>query len=219
MDSGPCVQPLGSPEDLALSPRADENLELLALELEPDSDVVSQATYERVVADVALIRGLQPLLAPIRFRPPHDGRRLRISFDSAGTDALANGDTGWSCLNQAYGAKVFDVTDLFPVYAPEVELRGVYNLPRVAALYAEVPGIDSAEFSEYIQNGPTWCIGRSGERYEYVIDRASGACSTGCRDHEAHHFESLAAGEVTELEVWRSLDGQPPPRWYSALCL
>jgi hypothetical protein len=75
-----CPGPLGDPEDLVATPRAQENLEFLALVVEPDAVVASQANYERVVADVAAIRALVPDLASIEYRPSHDGKNVHISM-------------------------------------------------------------------------------------------------------------------------------------------
>jgi hypothetical protein len=97
-------------------------------------------------------------------------------------------------------------------------LRGIHNMPRVEQLYEQLTGIHDAEIFEGPADGPTWCIDRTGADYEYVIDRAMGECSSGCREHEAHRFFSEAAGKATPLEIWRSADGQPPPGWYTRLC-
>jgi hypothetical protein len=67
-------------------------------------------------------------------------------------------------------------------------------------------------------DGSTLYVGRTGAQHEYVIDRASFDCSRVCTRHEAHHFASDVAGEVTELEVWRSQSGEPKPDWFTALC-
>jgi hypothetical protein len=214
-----CPGPLGAPEDLEATPRADENLELLALVLEPDQVVASQANYERVVADVAAIRELAPELASIEYRPMHDAQSVRVTFNDAGMDALSmNAFGAWGCLNDALGATVGSVVDVFPVYAPLLQLRGVHNMLRVEQLYEQLPGIADAEIYGADADGPTWCIGREGARYEYVIDSASGGCSSGCREHEARHFSSEAAGAAISLEIWRSGDGAAAPDWFSRLC-
>lgn len=214
-----CPGPLGNPEDLAATPRADENLELLALAVEPDAVVVSQANYERVVADVAAIRALVPELASIEYRPSHDGRSVALSFADEGVDAWAMGEfRGLDCLNEALGATFSPAFDNFDFFYRQVSLRGIHNMPRVAQLYDQLPGISPAEISDGPGDGPTWCIGRNGADYEYIIDRAMGDCSSGCREHEAHRFSSEVAGKATPLEIWRSADGEPPPSWYTRLC-
>jgi hypothetical protein len=214
-----CPGPLGNPEDLAATPRADENLELLALAVEPDAVVASQANYERVVADVAAIRALVPELAPIEYRPSHDGRSVALSFGDAAVDAWAMGAfSGLDCLNEALGATFNPLFDNFDLFYRQVTLRGIHNMPRVAQLYDQLPGINAPEISGGPRDGPTWCIGRNGSDYQYVIDWAMGGCSSECQEHEAHRFASGAAGEATPLEVWRSAEGEPPPAWYTRLC-
>ena len=53
-----CPMPLGSAEELALTPRADTNLELLALSLDVGHLTATQVTYERVVADIGALRAV-----------------------------------------------------------------------------------------------------------------------------------------------------------------
>jgi len=213
-----CPGPLGSPDDLAATPRADENLEFLALSVEPDAVVASQANYERVVADVAAIRALVPDLASIEYRPPHDAGNVQLSLDDAGLTAWGMGAfAGLECLNEALGATLTGVMDNWDLYSPRLVLRGIHAMPRVEQLYEELPGV-SAEIFEGLAHGSTWCIGRHEADYEYVIDRAAGDCSAECPEHEAHRFGTRAAGEATTLEIWRSADGEPPPDWYTRLC-
>jgi hypothetical protein len=209
-----CPERLGDPDDLAATPRADENLEFLALAVESDGVVVSQANYERVVADVAAIRALLPELAPIEYRPPHDGRSLQLSLGDAGIDAWAMG--AFDCLNEAFGAMATNIMDNFDFIYPLFVMRGIYDMPRVAQLYEQVPQVN-AELLPGPTDGPTWCIGRNGSEYEYVIDRRAN-CVAVCQEHEAHHFSSAAAGEPTPLAIWRSAQGEPPPGWYTRLC-
>ncbi len=214
-----CPGPLGNTEDLAATPRADGNLELLALVLEPDAVVASEATYQRVVADVAAIRALVPDLAPIAYRPPHDGNTVRIHLEDSGVDAWAMGAFGgWDCLNEALGATVTGIMDNFDFHSPLLVLRGIHGMARVQQLYEQLPGVSGTELFAGPADGPTWCIGRDGSDYAYVIDRAMGGCSSGCREHEAHYFSSAAEGEATPREIWLSTDGEPPPAWYSRLC-
>jgi hypothetical protein len=209
-----CPEGLGNPEDLAATPRTDENLELLALSVESEGVVASQANYERVVADVAAIRALVPELALIEYRAPHDGRSLQLSLGDAAIDAWAMG--AFDCLNEAFGAMATNVMDNFDLIYPLFVMRGIYDMPHVAELYERVPQV-SAELLPGPADGPTWCIGRNGSEYDYVIDRRANCAR--CQEHEAHHFSSNAAGVATTLEIWRSAEGEPPPGWYTRLCL
>jgi hypothetical protein len=217
--TGPCPTPLGSTEELSATPRADENLELLALSLEPERMTASQSTYDRVVSDVAAIRALTPALADIGYRSGYHGMSLYIQMSNIGAQSMAAGDyTAWDCLNDAYDAGSPRFSDLSGTHAAHLELGGVFNLPLVAELYAELPEVILAEASHALGDGSTLCAVRDGEQYEYAVDRAGGDCPSGCTEHEVHGFASDAAGQVSMLGVWSSLSGDPAPAWVSEIC-
>src|SRR6187402_2787929 len=60
--AGSCMVSVPSPAVIASTPRADTNLELLALRLS-SGVVAEQAIYDRVVRDVAAIREADPSLS------------------------------------------------------------------------------------------------------------------------------------------------------------
>jgi hypothetical protein len=216
--TGPCPTPLGSPEELSATPRADENLELLALSLEPERMTASQSTYDRVVSDVAAIRALTPALADIGYRSGYDGMSLYIQVSNIGAQSIAAGDyTAWDCLNDAYRAGAPRLTDLSGTHAAHIELGGVFNLPLVAELYAALPEVILTEPSYGAGDGSTLCAARAGEQYQYAVDRAGGDCPSGCTEHEVHGFASDAAGQVSALGVWGS-PSDPVPAWVSEIC-
>jgi hypothetical protein len=217
-DYAACPTPLGTAEELALTPRADTNLELLALTLDIGRLTASQATYERVVADIGTIRGLAPSLESVAFWPPHDGNSLLITFGSAATEALSAGTyTAWDCLLAAYDARIGSVTDIFPTYAPTIYLDGIFDMPRLARLFEQLPDV-SVEINA-TGGRRTLCAQRDGEHYEYVVDRTNLSCDspTGCSG-SARHFSSDAPGEVTVLESWTASDEAPAPDWFRAVC-
>jgi hypothetical protein len=217
--TGPCPTPVGSTEELAATPRADENLELLALSLEPERMTASSSTYDRVVSDVAAIRALTPSLADIGYLSGSDGMSLYIQVTSIGAQSIAAGDyTAWDCLNDAYKAGPPQVTDGLATHSVNLQLGGVFNLPLVAELYAELPEVILTEPSSGNGDGSTLCAVRDGEQYQYAVDRAGGDCPSGCTEHEVHGFASDAAGQVTALGVWSSLSGDPAPAWVSEIC-
>jgi hypothetical protein len=217
--TGPCPSPLGSTEELSMTPRADQNLELLALSLEPERITASQSTYDRVVSDVAAIRALTPALADIGYRSAYGGMSLYIQVTSIGAQAIAAGDyTAWDCLNDVYRAGTPRLSDLSGTHAVHLELGGVFNLPLVAELYAKLPEVILSEPSYGVGDGSTLCAVRNGEQYEYAVDRAGGDCPSGCTEHEVHGFASNAAGQVSTLGVWSSLSGDPAPAWVMEIC-
>lgn len=214
--TGPCPAPLGSPDELLSTPRADPNLELLALDLEPGRFTASQATYDRLVADLAAMRARAPSLARVHFIPPHDGRTLDIDLTEQALEALSAGAyTAWACLNDAYRAERSYLAPL----TFQLRLAGIYDLPRVAELYRQLPGVAAVRPSHPPGGPPPLCAAREGDRYEYVMDRASAGCQTTCDEHQARHYISEAPGQVTPQEVWDSETGAPMPPWYAALCL
>jgi hypothetical protein len=213
--SGPCPEPVGSAQELALTPRADHNLELLALEqLEPDSLVVSQSTYERVERDVAAIRALEPSLVPVYYRSGTDGRRIKIQWSEDALAAFHEGQyTAWNCLNEAYR-----LTD-FRTLESETELvfDGIYNVGLVFELYRQLPGVTGGNASWLGADGPTICVSRAGDGYDYVFDDTGGSCGV-CEQHLAYHFQTDVTGQVTPVAEWDSTTREPVPTWFTDVC-
>lgn len=213
-----CPTPLGSADELARTPRADTNLELLALSLDVGQLTATQATYERVVADIAALRALAPSLASVSFWPPHDGHTLLVTFGSEATEALSEGTyTAWDCLLAAYRAQIGPVVDIFPTYAPTLYLDGIFDMPRLAELFGQLPDV-SVEINATGERR-TLCATRSAEHYEYVVDRTNGRCesSTACSG-SARHFASDAPGQLAVLESWTASDDAPAPDWFRRVC-
>jgi hypothetical protein len=217
--TGPCAEPLGTPEERALTPRADQNLERLALRLDGDTLTARQTTYERVVEDVAAIRGAHPELAGIGYVGPTDSRRLLLSLNDVGALSLQAGEySAWDCLNAAYGVQSVTTGPTDASTLVEIELGGIYDLARIELQYASLPEVIGARAAPSNPSATSEiCATRSGDRYDYVIDRTSGECPGLCY-HEAHHFVSDAAGQVTEDGVWRSHQGEPHPDWFRYSC-
>jgi hypothetical protein len=214
---GTCPTPLGTADELARTPRSDTNLELLALALDSGQLTATQATYERVVADVTAIRESASSLATIEYWPLHDGRSLLITFGSDAMDALGAGTfSAWDCLLATYRAEVGSVIDVFPTYSPTITLGGIFDMVRMEELFEQLPDI-SADIS--FNSGRSLCSARSGEHYEYVVDRTSGPCDgTGACRGSARHFASDAPGEISLLAIWSAASGDPPPAWFRDVC-
>jgi hypothetical protein len=217
--TGPCPAPLGSAEELAATPRADEDLEALALSLEPERMTASPATHDRVASDVTAIRTLTPALADVGYRGGYEARSLYIGLSSIGAQSIAAGEySAWDCLNDAYRAGEPRLAQSFSSQSVYLELGGIFNLLRIAELYAELPEVTEASPSYRTGGGSTLCAVRDGERYRYAVDRAGGDCPSGCTEHEVYGFSSDAAGQVTALGEWSSLSGDPAPAWVSEIC-
>ncbi len=218
--TGPCPMPLGSAAEIALTPRSDENLELLALQLDEGALVATQATYDWVVDDVAAIRALDPDLAGIGYFPPHDGKTLALTPTEVAFQSIEAGQySAWDCLNDFYGLESIvpsplTITRSFVV----LTLEGIYDLPQLAELYGQLPGIERAEANGFGGDGPKICAQRIARGIEYVVDNAGGDCPAGCTTHDAHHFESAAPGEIEALDTWNSEDTAEAPEWFTRVC-
>jgi hypothetical protein len=213
-----CPPPLGTADELARTPRADTNLEQLALSLDVGHLTATQATYDRVVADIETIRGLAPSLATVAFWPPDDGHTLLLTFGSDATEALSAGTyTAWDCLLEAYRAEIGPVIDVVPTYAPTLYLDGIFDMPRLAQLFEQLP--DVTVDINTTGDRRTLCAVRDGEHYEYVVDRTNGGCDSppACTG-SARHFASDAPGEVTALESWTAAVDAPAPAWFRDVC-
>ena len=218
--TGPCPTPIGSAAAIAASPRADQNLELLALRLDAGEVVATQATYDRVIADVTAIRALAPALADVGYFPPHDGKTLLVQPSEQVFKLIEAGQySAWDCLNEFYGLtsiepQRFSIGSSFVL----VKLKGLYDLALLAGVYAQLPGITSVEPDGFGGDNAKICAARAGDQFEYMVDRAGGDCPAGCTTHDAQHFRSSAPGVVEALETWNSESGAPAPQWFTRMC-
>lgn len=212
--TGPCPMPQGSKEEIASTPRDDENLEMLALHLDADRVVASQETYDRVIADVRAIRELVPDLADIRYFAPHDGKTVILTPNEITYLSIQAGDySAWDCLNDFYGLESMEGDALVLL-----TLKGRYNMNRVAAIYAQLPGTERADPNWSGGDSATICARRGTSVIEYVFDHAGGDCSAGCPIHDARRFESAAPGVIEFKQAWSSDSGVPLPEWFSRVC-
>ena len=176
----------------------------------------TQATYDRVVADVGAIRASAPSLAAIAFWPPHDGHTITITFGDDAMDALAAGTyTAMDCLLEAYRARIGSVVDAFP-YAPTLYLDGIFDLPRLAEVFEQLP--DAQAQIDVAPGRRTLCASRDGDHYDYVVDRTGRGCDSSSCTGIFRHFASDVPGELITLEYWQASDGTPAPDWFRAVC-
>jgi hypothetical protein len=200
---GPCPSVVGDTGEMALSPRADENLEALALSLEPRRVIASQAAYERVVADMAALRALAPELASIQFTPPYE-RSVEIVFGDVATQSIARAEySAWNCLNDFYGP--MEVSDVETATTPglvRLQFQRRFNGELLAELYRQLPGVTAGEprYSEGL--GTALAARRSGDTFDYFVRTSDVSCDATCPspidDATARHFQSTAAGSVSE---------------------
>jgi hypothetical protein len=217
--TGPCPTPLGTAEAIAATPRVDANLELLAQQLDRNEVVATQATYDRVVADIQAIRAANPALADIGFFARHDGKTLMLTTnDTTGMSIEAHEYLAWDCLNTFYGLDSIQFEHSFIGPWATVKLKGSYNLPKLAELYSMLPGITRAAANSGGGDSSTLCAYRSGDTIEYVVDRRDGDCPAGCITSDARGFTSKAPGMIAPLGSWNSESNTPKPDWLVRAC-
>ena len=195
-----CAPGLASEAEIAATPRADSNLELLALQLSSGHLTADPAIYTRVTRDVTAIRLANPSLADIDYWANTDGRSIYL----AGIDPTTFGEMqagtyhAWDCLNQTYVKTKLQLGD-GTFNDATLTLKGIYALQQLATEYSKLPGIKGASEAFGGGDGPTICVTPSADVWHYVFDRAGGDCPAGCTSHEYHHFSTTLAGDVTSL--------------------
>ena len=203
--------------ELASTPRADTNLELLALRVGKGRLVADQAIYDRIGRDVGAIRAQRPDLATISFFPRYDGVTIPLMVDLATADQMKAGSyTAWDCLNRRLGAVMpFEYTQIGntgPIFVSG-KVKGIYALDVLAPEYQRLPGVVGGDETTVGGDGPTICVTPGPDTWHYVFDAASGDCLAGCIDYAYSHFTTDAAGALTPLEQWSSQGGGAAPAW------
>lgn len=145
---------LGDPMDVAATPRADRDAEILALGLAPELVVARQDRYDVVAADLAAIRQLQPELADVHVECeiPYG---YAFEFDQIDVvDAVWIGwYHAWDCHNAFYGIEHNPVGEGGDVWRIDglgfaMEVSGVLA-PSFIEAYRTLPGLEEASIGPY----------------------------------------------------------------------
>lgn len=204
-----------TPDQVAMTPREDEEAELLTLEA-TEQVVAPEATYLRVLTDLDAIRELAPDLEEITARASYDPSALLLEVDDATADLIQDGTyDAWECPNTLYRVSEID-TELLPAL-PFVVLtfEGRFYIPALVPDYTELEGVISAEPDGVVGDGNDVCLSIEGETHTYVFDEASGDCPAGCIDHTYWGFEVDPEGNVTALGMFSNEDVEPG--WFADL--
>jgi hypothetical protein len=142
----------GEPDDLAATPRADEDAEILALELDPSRIVAREVDYGIIAEDLAAIRTLAPDLAEIHIACR--GMRGFALWWFGYSPVITEIDNGtfraWDCHNAHYGIDPGDITRIDGI-AFAIEFDEVYS-SEVTEVYAGVPGLEDVDFSPWFDS-------------------------------------------------------------------
>jgi hypothetical protein len=140
---------------------------------------------------------------------------MQLELRDAAAQAVVEGRyTAWDCLNEAYAPRSVDINGAWV----HIEFNGIYNLERIIERYRQLPGVTSGSSATGGLYGPTICVSREAERYEYVFHDTGEFCPAPCPEHRAYHFASETSGQVTELATWDSTTGASAPGWFGDIC-
>jgi hypothetical protein len=203
-----------SQAEINLSPFADEDAELLALEAS-GKIVAPQAMVERISSDLKAIRSLQPEVQQIHTVPPWGIDRIELSFDPGAKAALGDGSyTAWNCQNAWYSVEKKDIASAFDQTYVTLTFSHRYNTTLLAKDYASLPYVMSADPSHIVGESSTICVSFDQNLSSYIFVAGSGDCQAGCINHTYWGFTSDGT-TITPLGTFSK--PTPPPDWFKGL--
>src|SRR4051812_20947830 len=156
-------------DQVAVTPRANVNLEQLALKFS-DGVIADQDVYDRLVRDLGDIASSDPELADISYFPPDDGKSLLLVVEDETMASMTNGTYhDWDCLNDTYGEVSVRLSPGRQNLV-ELQLKGIYNLPELSRTYANLGGVLSASPAVGGGGGSTICVTQQKDTWHYVLD-------------------------------------------------
>lgn len=194
----------GMPWEIAATPRADVELEALAVRLSAGI-TADQAVYDRLAADIAALEA--ELALPLDFVNDAEPRQLIILAGSADTFRHA---PGWSCLAEWYGIeKIEPLGSVLRDYLV-VTFGGVYDLDLLAADYREQASAPHVSENTRVLIGVrppevVFCANRTGSTFHYFVDNEADS------PRHVDHFTSIP-GEAP-APAGSHLRGDPAPSW------
>lgn len=200
-----------TPEQTAMTPRAEPEAELLAIEASGEI-VAPQPLYERVVAELAAIRADTPGLVAIEARPSWPPSSVDVTLDEEGRAAYDAGTfDAWDCPNELYHATAIEDGFLGSLI---VRFDGLYDVQQVFADYEAVEHVVSVEPELVGGDGPDVCLSIEGELHTYIFDDAGGDCPAGCTEHAYTGFTVALDGTITALGSFDPALPMPAPAWF-----
>lgn len=215
-----CPAPIGAPADIASTPRADPELEALALTLDSSRITATQANYDRVARDIAAIRAQDPAFA--NTSSGRWERQLNLTLSASGGQELTNGQYhAWDCLNSFYGATtpVQAMLDAeTATYEMPVVFNGVFNFGILKSLYGSLPDVVSAvgAFETGVgipEDKPArMCVLNGSPTWQYVIDTgdSSGGLIPEPTPQIVGVFTVSSDGVVTTVSRWNANESKAP---------
>jgi hypothetical protein len=163
----------GTVAAIALSPFADKEAEVLAIEAS-GKIVAPKHVYEHIVSDLALIRSQNPSVQDITAMVSWVPNELLMGFDAEGMSTVQAGTyTDWDCANTYYG---FLGKEVHPSFI-QLHFDHLFNAPVLANEYSLLPHVDYAERNGIIGDGNDVCVSIENDtKYNYIFDAGFGDC-------------------------------------------
>jgi hypothetical protein len=222
-EPGTCIL-LATAEEIAETPRADFNLELMAIRYrDTESVVADQVTYDRLVRDMAVMRAEESELEDITYmgeRGPGTSV-LNLTLDSEASALAQAGDYhAWDCLNEGYGPASMDSVLLSPgTLLVDITFAGRYSMDEIALQYGALPGMVGAG-AHYPTRPPQGfptdiCLSKNGPTWSYVFVEQY-ADESNPEDLVVYYFMVDADGNVTGSDVYyEAEDTVGVPEWFA----
>ncbi|MCH9684200.1 MAG: hypothetical protein K0V04_22395 [Deltaproteobacteria bacterium] len=206
-----------TPEQVAMTPREDEEAEQLALEASGEV-VAPQDIYARTVADLQTIRDDAPTLTKVHARPNWALDALWVALTPSALDALNMGTyQGWDCPNALYGVQSVDPEVLADT--SEIRYPGRFNPELIVADYEALDTVLDASPVIGGGDGNDVCLAVDGDVHTYIFDQGRGDCPAGCTEHLYSGFTIDGRGSLDSLGTYEITDEDPlppPPEWFTA---
>lgn len=190
-DWGPCVFDFGPNY-----PNAEAHQ--IGLEMLAHVGPLPQATYDRIVADLALIRAAQPELQDQTHTMAWAPNQLIVAKPQ---------DTpvshGYECLNSYYGVLIDDIFASFGGTDYHLlTFAGKLNPEALSPIYAALPDVNFAEPNGLVGGQNFWEPTDLGDgRWQWDIDDGWHDCFDGCDCHRYYTIETTDQGDVTIIEI------------------
>jgi hypothetical protein len=203
-----------TPEQTAMTPLADAEAELLAIEASGEI-VAPPALHDRIVGELAAIRGGEPGLADVLVWPDWSPSAIVVSLDEEGMAAYDAGTyQDWDCPNALYHVMEIEPGGLFGAFT--VRFAGLYDVNQVLEDYLVVEHVEHAEIEPSGGDASDVCLSIDGDLHTYIFDDARGDCPAGCTEHLYTGFTVDIDGTITPLGSFDPAEPVPVPAWFEA---
>jgi hypothetical protein len=231
-DAAVCPSVALDATQLAASPRAEPELEQLALKVDNRATgngtfMASDETYARIVHDVYEARALEPELEDVTYLDSSDGRSMVVILTKNAYEKYLVGNFhAWDCLNESFevestqprtsGLNPTEVLIRFPhLFNPHMLSREYVGRGAHGIQVALTGAIDENGLAAERPDGPTICLQAGDSTWYYVFVDTDGPCEFQCERGTSYFVTSTPDGEVVIRDVWEEHSAGPRPEFLS----